>query len=71
MNVLALSIYLFVKLDDRRLNFFVATDYYAPDNKLHGVNMGSIWFLSVPDGPHVGPMNLPIWGVIIELSVGN
>ena len=34
--------------------------YYRvnPDNKVHGVNMGTIWVLSAPDGPHVGPMNL-------------
>ena len=29
-----------------------------PDSKVHGVNMGPIWVLSAPDGPHVGPMNL-------------
>ena len=31
-----------------------------PDGKVHGVNMGPTWVLSVPDGPHVGPMNLAI-----------
>ena len=31
-----------------------------PDNKVHGANMGPIWVLSAPDGPHVGPMNLAI-----------
>ena len=31
-----------------------------PDNKVHGANMGPTWFLSAPDGPHVGPMNLAI-----------
>ena len=31
-----------------------------PDNKVHGANMGPIWVLSAPDGPHVGPMNLVI-----------
>ena len=30
------------------------------DNKVHGANMGPIWGLSAPDGPHVGPMNLAI-----------
>ena len=34
----------------------------APDNKVHGTNMGPTWILSVPDGPHVGPMNLAIRG---------
>ena len=32
----------------------------SPDNKVHGANMGPTWVLSVPDGPHVCPMNLAI-----------
>ena len=35
-----------------------------PDSKVHGANMGSTWALSAPDGPHVGHMNLVIWGYI-------
>ena len=31
-----------------------------PDSKVPGANMGPIWVLSAPDGPHVGPMNLAI-----------
>ena len=31
-----------------------------PDSKVHGANMGPIWVLSAPDGPHVGPTNLAI-----------
>ena len=31
-----------------------------PDSKVHGANVGPTWVLSVPDGPHVGPMNLVI-----------
>ena len=31
-----------------------------PDSKVHGANMGPTWVLSVPDAPHVGPMNLAI-----------
>ena len=27
------------------------------NSKVHRANMGPIWVLSVPDGPHVGPMN--------------
>ena len=34
-----------------------------PDNKVHGANMGPIWGRQDPGGPHVGPMNLAIWGV--------
>ena len=29
-------------------------------SKVHGVNMGPTWVMSVPDGPHEGPMNLAI-----------
>ena len=36
----------------------------VPDSKVHGTNMGPIWILSDPDGPHVGPMNLAIRGVL-------
>ena len=38
-----------------------------PDSKVHGANMGPIWVLSAPDGPHVGPMNLAIREIIIGL----
>ena len=31
-----------------------------PDGKVHGASMGPTWVLSAPDGPHVGPINLPI-----------
>ena len=33
---------------------------HPPDSKVHGANMRPTWVLSVPDGPHVGPMNLVI-----------
>ena len=31
-----------------------------PDSKVHGANMGPIWGLQDPGGPHVGPMNFAI-----------
>ena len=34
----------------------------APDNKVHGANMGLIWGRQDPGGRHVGPLNLAIWG---------
>ena len=40
-------------------------DDSVPDNKVHGANMGPTWVLSAPDGPHVGPMNLAIRGVMM------
>ena len=33
----------------------------CPDSKVHGANMGHIWGLQDPGGPHVGPMNFAIW----------
>ena len=35
--------------------------YYFPDGKVQGANMGPIWGLQDPDGPHAGPMNFAIW----------
>ena len=32
--------------------------YRYPDNKVHGANMGPIWVLSAPNGPHVSPWTL-------------
>ena len=34
----------------------------VPDSKVHGANMGAIWGRQDPGGPHVGPMNIAIWG---------
>ena len=36
--------------------------YNGPDSKVHGDNMGNIWGRQGPGRPHVGPMNLAIWG---------
>ena len=35
---------------------------YDPDNNVHGANMGPTWVRSAPGGPHIGLMNLAIWG---------
>ena len=35
----------------------------VPDSKVHGANMGPTWVLSAPGVPHVGPMDLAIWGI--------
>ena len=35
---------------------------YGPDSKAHRANMGPIWGRQDPGGPHVGHMNLVIWG---------
>ena len=40
----------------------------SPDSKVNGANMWLTWVLSAPDGPQVGPMNLPI-RVILPLSL--
>ena len=39
---------------------YAYTAWNIPDSKVHGANLGPTWVLSVPDGPHVGPMNLAI-----------
>ena len=38
----------------------------VPDSKVHGTNMGPIWGRQDPGGPHVGPLNLAIWGWFSE-----
>ena len=35
-----------------------------PESMVHGANMGPIWDRQDPGGPHVGPMDLVIWGQI-------
>ena len=37
------------------------------DSKVHGANMGPIWGRQDPGGPHVGPMNLAIWGTMVMM----
>ena len=41
----------------------------APDSKVHGANTGPIWGRQDPGGPHIGPMNLAIWGHLVSGSV--
>ena len=36
----------------------------CPDSKVHGANMGPMWGRQDPGGPHIGPKNLAIWGVV-------
>ena len=38
------------------------------DSKVHRANLGPIWGLQDPGGPHVGPMNFAIWEVNITAS---
>ena len=47
-----------------------AFSWHNPDSKVHGANMGPIWVLSAPDGPHVGPMNLATWVGFIVFCCG-
>ena len=39
-----------------------------PNIKVHGANMWPIWDRQAPGGPHVGPMNLTIWGMFLHVS---
>ena len=41
----------------------------APDNKVHGANMGPIWGRQVPGRPYVCPVNFDIWGHVICFGV--
>ena len=41
-------------------NVYRVVPWAHPDSKVHGTNMGPIWVLSAPDGPHVSPINLAI-----------
>ena len=45
--------------EDRILQV-LSLSHNIPHNKVHGANMGPIWVLPAPDGPHIGPMNLAI-----------
>ena len=36
----------------------------VPDSKVYGANMGPTWGRQDPGGPHVGPINLAIFGII-------
>ena len=42
----------------------VAMHRNVPDSKVHGAKMGPRWGRQEPGGPHVGPMNFAIWGMI-------
>ena len=35
-----------------------------PGSSVRGANMGPIWGRQDPGGPHVGPMNVAIWGAL-------
>ena len=37
-------------------------------SKVHGTNMGPIWVLSAPDGPHVAPINIAIRVIHKEIN---
>ena len=46
---------------------FVGLHYSIADSKIHGANMGPIWGRQDPGGPHLGPMNLGIWDVVLYI----
>ena len=37
----------------------------SPDSKVDGAKVGPTWGRQDPGGPHVGPMNLAIWDMIL------
>ena len=54
-------------LDLRGVNISLYISPY-PDSKVYRANMGPTWVLSVPAGPHVGPMNLTIRVVLFSYT---
>ena len=48
----------------------IMTFLSAPDSKAHGAKMGPIWGRQDPGGPHVGPMNFALSGVICTGELG-
>ena len=44
------------------LHVWLAMISEDPDIKVDGDNMGPTWGRQDPGGPHVGPINIAIWG---------
>ena len=43
---------------------FGLSRHNVPNSKVHEASMGPIWGRQDPGGPHIGPMNFPIWGTL-------
>ena len=54
-------------VDKAAVDFAPGAILCVPDSKVHGANLGPIWGQQDPGGPHLGPMNFAIWGVIIMI----
>ena len=52
-------------MSDLSDNFVIGVLHAVPDSKVNGANMGLIWGRQDQGGPHVGPMNLAIWGILL------
>ena len=39
------------------------------DSKVHGANMGPTWVRQDPGWPHVGPMNIAVWEVLLHVCL--
>ena len=50
------------------MNMGLPSKIGGPDSKVRGTNMGPNWVLSVPGGPHVGPMKLAVRGILPHFS---
>ena len=44
--------------------------YRVPNSKVYGTKMGPIWGRQDPGRPHVGPMDLAIWGGMLGVQLG-
>ena len=43
----------------------------GPDSKVRGANMRPTWGRQDPGGPHVGPVNFGIWGLLSTKILGD
>ena len=56
--------HLYIKCIYKQIYWSFQVSQTLPDSKVYGTNTGPTWALSVPDGPHVGPMNLAIRAIM-------
>ena len=48
------------------LKNYITIQSQDPDSKVHVANMAPIWVRQDPGGPNVDPMNLTIWGALVN-----
>ena len=51
-----------------RAHHFIRRRDNVPESNFHGAHMGHTWVLSAPGGPQVGPMNLAIRDMLLDIE---